>query len=134
MAGILTLGAAHGADQPLTKNDTVAFVKVCSDFGPGFFHIPDSGTCVKLADTVRDYRAFGEAARDRCLELLDRVSRFAVNGRLGIDWRLLHRCEQENADTHSIAPKNGSGGALARSQHTDLYPVKRGTAGYTYPF
>ena len=43
-AGLASIGAASAADLPMTKAESVEYVKVCSAFGPGFFYIPGSDT------------------------------------------------------------------------------------------
>src|ERR1700761_3199046 len=61
-AGIAAIGAAQAADLPMTKGEAVEYVKVCSAFGPGFFYIPGSDTCLQIAGEIRaDYRAFGHS-------------------------------------------------------------------------
>ncbi|WP_413993173.1 porin [Labrys okinawensis] len=55
-AGLLTVGAAAAADLPMTKGEAVEYVKVCSAFGPGFFYIPGSDTCLQISGQIRaDY-------------------------------------------------------------------------------
>src|SRR3982751_5069804 len=56
-AGLVTVGAAQAADLPMTKAEAVEYVKVCTEFGEGFFYIPGTDTCLKLGGEVRaDYR------------------------------------------------------------------------------
>jgi len=56
-AGLMTVGAAQAADLPMTKAEAVEYVKVCTEFGEGFFYIPGTDTCLKLGGEVRaDYR------------------------------------------------------------------------------
>ena len=37
-AGIATISVAQAADLPMTKAEAVEYVKVCSEFGPGFLY------------------------------------------------------------------------------------------------
>jgi hypothetical protein len=56
-AGLVTVGAAKAADLPMTKAEAVEYVKVCTEFGEGFFYIPGTDTCLKLSGEIRaDYR------------------------------------------------------------------------------
>src|SRR6476620_4297909 len=56
-AGLVTVGAAQAADLPMTKAEPVEYVKVCSEFGEGFFYIPGTDTCLKISGEVRaNYR------------------------------------------------------------------------------
>ena len=52
-AGLVTVGAAQAADLPMTKAEAVEYVKVCTEFGEGFFYIPGTDTCLKIAGEVR---------------------------------------------------------------------------------
>jgi len=56
-AGLVTVGAAKAADLPMTKAEAVEYVKVCTEFGEGFFYIPGTDTCLKISGEIRaDYR------------------------------------------------------------------------------
>ncbi|MDQ0396434.1 porin [Labrys monachus] len=55
-AGLAVIGGAQAADLPMTKAEPVEYVKVCSEFGPGFFYIPGTDTCLKISGNIRaDY-------------------------------------------------------------------------------
>ena len=136
VAGILTLATAHAADMPLTKNDAVMFVDICPDFGPSFFNIPDPGTCIKLTGKVHDYRALREDVRVRCLEQLGGLERFAVNGRLRLDWHLISQCNLEIADFQPFVAKKRGRAFDANTLTADkVFTQSSGlTGGYAYPF
>ncbi len=54
--GLFAVGSACAADLPMTKGEAVEYVKVCSAFGPGFFYIPGSDTCLQVSGQIRaDY-------------------------------------------------------------------------------
>jgi len=55
----VTVGAAQAADLPMTKAEAVEYVKVCTEFGAGFFYIPGSDTCLKISGDVRANYAAG---------------------------------------------------------------------------
>ena len=59
-AGLMTVGAAQAADLPMTKAEAVEYVKVCTEFGAGFFYIPGSDTCLKIGGEVRADYVFQE--------------------------------------------------------------------------
>jgi len=46
-------GAADAADLPMAKAGAVEYVKVCTQFGSGFFYIPGSDTCLKISGDIR---------------------------------------------------------------------------------
>jgi hypothetical protein len=56
----VTVGAAQAADLPMTKAEAVEYVKVCTEFGAGFFYIPGSDTCLKIGGEVRADYVFQE--------------------------------------------------------------------------
>ena len=61
-ASLAALATAQAADLPMTKGEAVEYVKVCSAFGPGFFYIPGSDTCLKIAGEIRaDYRGYNQS-------------------------------------------------------------------------
>ena len=47
-AGLAAVATASAADLPSKKAAPVEYVKVCPTFGPGFFYIPGSDTCLKV--------------------------------------------------------------------------------------
>jgi hypothetical protein len=47
-AGVPTFSVAQAADLPMTKAEAVEYVKVLSEFGPGFFYIPGTDTCLRI--------------------------------------------------------------------------------------
>jgi hypothetical protein len=51
-AGLLVTSGAQAADLPI-KAKAVEYVRVCSLYGAGFFYIPGTDTCIKLAGYVR---------------------------------------------------------------------------------
>ncbi len=46
-AVIAVAGAAQAADLPV-KAKAIQYVKICSAYGPGFYYIPGTDTCIKL--------------------------------------------------------------------------------------
>jgi hypothetical protein len=51
-AGLMAVGAAQAADLPV-KAKPVEYVKICSPYGPGFFFIPGTDTCMKIGGYLR---------------------------------------------------------------------------------
>jgi hypothetical protein len=51
-ATLVALGGAQAADLPV-KAKAVEYVKVCSLYGPGFYYIPGTDTCIKLGGYLR---------------------------------------------------------------------------------
>ena len=81
-AALTTLSVAHAADLPMTKAEPVEYVKICSEFGDGFYYIPGSDTCLSINGYVRaDYWWFEPDSRaDDGLE-------FRGRGRVNFDAR-----------------------------------------------
>lgn len=62
-AGLATVSLAQAADVPMDKAEAVEYVKVCSEFGTGFFYIPGTDTCLKIGGRVRaDYEFYDDDA------------------------------------------------------------------------
>src|ERR1700730_6252175 len=70
-AGVALIGIAQAADLPITKAEAVEYVKVCSEFGPGFFYIPGTDTCLKISGNARADYSYGTA---------NKQNRILVNG------------------------------------------------------
>src|SRR5262245_26382335 len=51
-AGLGVISGAQAADLPV-KAKAVEYVRVCSLYGPGFFYIPGTDTCIKLGGYLR---------------------------------------------------------------------------------
>ncbi|WP_413989973.1 porin [Labrys okinawensis] len=150
-AGIAALGAAHAADLPMTKGEAVEYVKVCSTFGPGYFYIPGSDTCLKIGGEIRaDYRAFGG---DRFSSLGQYINKSSFNrndnrtafntqariwfdARTQTDWGLLRSYFQINADSHPISQGGRSNTYNGNSFSIDKAFIQFGglTAGYAHSF
>ncbi len=61
LALVVLTGSALAADLPAQKAAPVEYVRVCSQFGAGFFYIPGSDTCLKVAGRVRAEMRFDQA-------------------------------------------------------------------------
>jgi hypothetical protein len=56
VAACAAVSGAQSADLPSKKATPVEYVRLCSQFGAGFFYIPGSDTCLKLSGRIRaDY-------------------------------------------------------------------------------
>jgi len=87
-AGLMTVGAAQAADLPMTKAEAVEYVKVCTEFGEGFFYIPGTDTCLRVSGEIRaDYKFFDTSfdpnKRSRNTDAYD----FTTEGRIKFDAR-----------------------------------------------
>src|SRR5471030_2220659 len=51
-AGLIAMGGAQAADLPV-KAKAVEYVKICSLYGAGFWYIPGTDTCMRIAGNVR---------------------------------------------------------------------------------
>jgi hypothetical protein len=51
-AALVAVGGAQAADLPV-KAKAVEYVKVCSLYGPGFYYVPGTDTCIKLSGYLR---------------------------------------------------------------------------------
>ena len=47
-AGFVAVTGAQAADLPTRKAAPVDYVRICSVYGPGFFYIPGTDTCIKI--------------------------------------------------------------------------------------
>ncbi|OCC04677.1 hypothetical protein BA190_13400 [Labrys sp. WJW] len=147
-AGIAAIGTAQAADLPMTKGEAVEYVKVCSAFGPGFFYIPGSDTCLKIGGEIRaDYRAFGgdrpvAFGASRSFDRNDNRSAFNTQARIWFDarteteWGLLRSYFQINADSHPISSGGRNSTYNGNTFSIDKAFIQFGglTAGYAHSF
>ncbi|MBR0694312.1 porin [Bradyrhizobium lablabi] len=75
-AALVAVGGAQAADLPV-KAKAVEYVKICSLYGPGFYYIPGTDTCIKLGGYLRVETAWNGS-----------VFNGAYNGQLGAQNRL----------------------------------------------
>ncbi len=59
---LVGIGAAQAADLPV-KAKAVEYVRICSAYGPGFWYIPGTDTCVKLGGYLRVDTTFNGGAQ-----------------------------------------------------------------------
>ncbi|MBP0578608.1 porin [Labrys sp. LIt4] len=135
-AGIAAIGTAQAADLPMTKGEAVEYVKVCSEFGAGFFYIPGSDTCLKIGGEIRaDYRVFGGTGFSRD----DNRSAFGTQGRIWFDartqtdWGLLRSYFQINASGRT-ASRSGLGDTNKFEVDKAFIQFGGLTAGYAHSF
>jgi len=57
-AGLAAVATASAADLPSKKAAPVEYVKVCPAFGPGFFYIPGTDTCLRVGGYA-EFQAYG---------------------------------------------------------------------------
>ncbi|CAM5772109.1 polymerase [Labrys miyagiensis] len=147
-AGIAAIGAAQAADLPMTKGEAVEYVKVCSTFGPGFFYIPGSDTCLKIGGEIRaDYRVFGgdrpaafgpsaSFSRNDNRSAFNTQARIWFDARTQTDWGLLRSYFQINADSHPISAGGRSNAYNGNTFSIDKAFIQFGglTAGYAHSF
>jgi hypothetical protein len=128
-AGLLTVGAAQAADLPMTKAEPVEYVKVCSEFGEGFFYIPGTDTCLKISGEVRaNYRFFDRQSRQTDVTQFSAEPRLKFDARTATEYGTLRSYIQVNMPVN-----NESGSSL---WNLDKAFIQFGglTAGYAHTF
>jgi len=78
----LTVVSAQAADLPTRKAAPVEYVRICSVYGPGFFYIPGSDTCLKIGGHVR-----AEYARLQAYSKGSDETNFRMETRISLDAR-----------------------------------------------
>ncbi|MGO4336567.1 porin [Labrys sp. KB_33_2] len=137
-AGIAAIGTAQAADLPMTKGEAVEYVKVCSAFGPGFFYIPGSDTCLKIGGEVRaKYYGFGGTGYNRNdnRSAFNTQARIWFDARTETDWGLLRSYFQINADSNKLKGRGGGDGSRNAFSIDKAFIQFGGlTAGYAHTF
>ncbi|WP_413989026.1 porin [Labrys okinawensis] len=152
-AALAGVGVAYAADLPMEKGEAVEYVKVCSTFGPGFFYIPGSDTCLKIGGEIRaDYRAFGGDSgyrvnggttisgagfnRNDDRSAFNTQARIWFDARTQTDYGLLRSYFQIDADSHPISAQGRGGTYNGNTFTVDKAFIQFGglTAGYAHSF
>ena len=133
-AGLASIGAASAADLPMTKAESVEYVKVCSAFGPGFFYIPGSDTCLQISGQIRaDYFYQQPSKRSDNQTTFRTQSRIRFDARTDTDYGVLRSFLELEADTNSLGTSaNGATGTNFLSVRRAYIQFGGLTAGYAW--
>src|SRR5580704_12178577 len=89
-AGLVAVAGAKAADIPTRKAAPVDYVRICNVYGPGFFYIPGTDTCLKLSGKVEaDYEWDEPRAHSDAVYGTNVTGRVGMDARTATDWGLL---------------------------------------------
>jgi hypothetical protein len=89
-AGLVAVAGAQAADLPTRKAAPVDYVRICSVYGPGFFYIPGTDTCIKLGGKAElDVEWDEPRAHSDPTIGYNALARVNVDTRTATDWGLL---------------------------------------------
>jgi hypothetical protein len=89
-AGLVAVAGAQAADLPTRKAAPVDYVRICNVYGPGFFYIPGTDTCLKLSGKVEaDYEWDEPRAHSDAVYGTNVTGRVGMDARTATDWGLL---------------------------------------------
>jgi hypothetical protein len=89
-AGFIAVTGAQAADLPTRKAAPVDYVRICTVYGPGFFYIPGTDTCIKLGGRVEldldwdEPRAHADPSYGT-----NALGRLSMDARTATDWGTL---------------------------------------------
>jgi len=105
-AGLVTVGAAQAADLPMTKAEAVEYVRVCTEFGEGFFYIPGTDTCLKIAGEIRaDYQFDSRDSRLDDVTAFDTEARLKWDARTATEYGTLRSYIQVHVNYGAVGPE-----------------------------
>ncbi|MDQ0471580.1 porin [Labrys wisconsinensis] len=137
-AGIVTTGAAEAADLPMTKAEPVEYVKVCSEFGEGYFYIPGTDTCLRLQGEIRAKYIFtqpkntvSETGRNTNATDFSTEARVMWDARTQTEWGLLRSYLQLDIYANNTAANGGRDSFVVDKAFIQLGGF---TAGYAHTF
>ncbi len=81
-AGLAAVAGAQAADLPEQTPAPVEYVRVCTEYGAGFFYIPGTDTCLRVGGRVRAEYLYQETFNRR-----ENAIGFLARGRLNVDAR-----------------------------------------------
>jgi hypothetical protein len=82
--------AAQAADLPTRKAAPVEYVRICSAYGPGFFYIPGSDTCLRVGGrAIFEYATGNTFNKTTDVSTFQATARLILDARTATDWGLL---------------------------------------------
>src|SRR6516162_8256451 len=89
-AGIVASFAAQAGDLPTRKAAPVEYVRICSAYGPGFFYIPGSDTCLRIGGrALFEYATGNTFNKTTDVSTFQATARLILDARTATDWGLL---------------------------------------------
>ncbi|MBV9431447.1 MAG: porin, partial [Hyphomicrobiales bacterium] len=89
-AGLVAVAGAQAADLPTKKAAPVDYVRICNVYGPGFFYIPGTDTCIKVGGKAEFDLEWDEArAHSDPTVGYNALARVNLDARTATDWGLL---------------------------------------------
>ncbi|MFI5010708.1 MAG: porin [Hyphomicrobiales bacterium] len=134
-AGLIATGGAQAADLPTRKAAPVDYVRICTAYGPGFFYIPGSDTCIRIGG-----RAAYEYATGNAFNKTSDVSSFNATGRLildartATDWGGLRAFTRVDFSRNSGNAPLGTFGSGSAARAGTKFGFGGGAAGVAGPF
>src|SRR4051794_29341764 len=83
-AALAAMGGAKAADLPAAKAAPIEYVRVCSTYGSGFFYVPGSDSCLRIAGRVRADYLYAEPTNR-----IQDITGFRARGRINLDSRTM---------------------------------------------
>jgi len=113
----------------MTKAEAVEYVKVCTEFGEGFFYIPGTDTCLKISGEVRaNYRFFDRDSRQTDVTAFSTEPRLKFDARTATEYGTLRSYIQVNM------PVSAGSGSLNWNLDKAFIQFGGLTAGYAHTF
>src|SRR3984957_1694735 len=89
-ASLVTVGGTLAADLPPKKAAPVDYVRICNVYGPGFFYIPGTDTCIKIGGKAEFDLEWDEPrAHSDPTVGYNALARVNLDARTATDWGLL---------------------------------------------
>ena len=89
-AGLIAVAGAEAADLPTKKAAPVDYVRICNVYGPGFFYIPGTDTCIKIGGKAEFDLEWDEPrAHSDPTVGYNALARVNLDARTATDWGLL---------------------------------------------
>lgn len=89
-AGFVAVTGAQAADLPTRKAAPVDYVRICSVYGPGFFYIPGTDTCIKVGGRAElDFEYTNARSHADPTFGTNALGRLSMDARTATDWGLL---------------------------------------------
>jgi len=125
----------RAADLPERKAAPSEYMRVCSDFGPGFFYIPGSDTCIRIGGRTRfEYVASATSEKSQDPSSFNATARLIIDTRTATDWGPLRTLMRVDISRNSGSSQSGSFGSGSSARGATKFGFGGGASGVASGF
>jgi hypothetical protein len=135
VAALVSVPQPRASDLPERKATPSEYMRICSDFGPGFFYIPGSDTCIRIGGRTRfEYVASAIFEKDSDPSSFNATARLIIDTRTATDWGPLRAFMRIDISRNSGNAGSGSFGSGSAARGATKFGFGGGASGVASGF